>query len=110
MTSSSPAKKRNVKVGRKISAAAAAVAVTAPAEEIQEYELQLDTFFLLKFLAVVSSCSVLFAQCYKFYHDAFFRYKLPSWAMFELGMAPVYWKTMNGLPPTSVSMMIQCRL
>ncbi|PPD91354.1 hypothetical protein GOBAR_DD11704 [Gossypium barbadense] len=29
------------------------------------------------------------------------RYPLPSWAMFELGKAPVYWKTMNGLPPTS---------
>ncbi|CAL0308790.1 unnamed protein product [Lupinus luteus] len=28
-------------------------------------------------------------------------FKLPSWAMFELGRAPVYWKTMNGLPPTS---------
>nr|KJB68095.1 hypothetical protein B456_010G225400 [Gossypium raimondii] len=28
-------------------------------------------------------------------------YPLPSWAMFELGKAPVYWKTMNGLPPTS---------
>lgn len=28
-------------------------------------------------------------------------YALPSWAMFELGKAPVYWKTMNGLPPTS---------
>ncbi|KAE8723623.1 Post-illumination chlorophyll fluorescence increase isoform 2 [Hibiscus syriacus] len=28
-------------------------------------------------------------------------YTLPSWAMFELGKAPVYWKTMNGLPPTS---------
>ncbi|KAG8643648.1 protein POST-ILLUMINATION CHLOROPHYLL FLUORESCENCE INCREASE, chloroplastic [Manihot esculenta] len=28
-------------------------------------------------------------------------YVLPSWAMFELGRAPVYWKTMNGLPPTS---------
>lgn len=27
--------------------------------------------------------------------------KLPSWAMFELGRAPVYWKTMNGLPPSS---------
>ncbi|KAF5739087.1 hypothetical protein HS088_TW12G00286 [Tripterygium wilfordii] len=26
---------------------------------------------------------------------------LPSWAMFELGRAPVYWKTMNGLPPTA---------
>ncbi|KAI3419030.1 uncharacterized protein J3R85_013552 [Psidium guajava] len=26
---------------------------------------------------------------------------LPSWAMFELGRYPVYWKTMNGLPPTS---------
>ncbi|KAK0595117.1 hypothetical protein LWI29_003739 [Acer saccharum] len=25
----------------------------------------------------------------------------PSWAMFELGRAPVYWKTMNGLPPMS---------
>jgi len=31
------------------------------------------------------------------------RYKLPSWAQFEIGRAPVYWKTMNGLPPTSVS-------
>ncbi|TKY64573.1 hypothetical protein E2542_SST14471 [Spatholobus suberectus] len=28
-------------------------------------------------------------------------YKLPSWAKFEIGRAPVYWKTMNGLPPTS---------
>ncbi|XP_022724041.1 uncharacterized protein LOC111280817 [Durio zibethinus] len=28
-------------------------------------------------------------------------YTLPSWAMFELGRAPVYWKTLNGLPPTS---------
>ncbi|CAM8882872.1 unnamed protein product [Rhodiola kirilowii] len=26
---------------------------------------------------------------------------LPTWAQFELGRAPVYWKTMNGLPPTS---------
>lgn len=26
---------------------------------------------------------------------------LPTWAEFELGRAPVYWKTMNGLPPTS---------
>ena len=37
LTSSSPVKKRNVKVSRKISAA---VAVAAPSEEIQEYELQ----------------------------------------------------------------------
>ncbi|KAH9715095.1 protein POST-ILLUMINATION CHLOROPHYLL FLUORESCENCE INCREASE [Citrus sinensis] len=28
-------------------------------------------------------------------------YTRPSWAMFELGKAPVYWKTMNGLPPMS---------
>ncbi|KAM5578746.1 protein POST-ILLUMINATION CHLOROPHYLL FLUORESCENCE INCREASE, chloroplastic [Rosa sericea] len=28
-------------------------------------------------------------------------FTLPSWAMFELGRAPVYWKTMNGLPPTA---------
>ncbi|XP_041001066.1 protein POST-ILLUMINATION CHLOROPHYLL FLUORESCENCE INCREASE, chloroplastic [Juglans microcarpa x Juglans regia] len=28
-------------------------------------------------------------------------FTLPTWATFELGMAPVYWKTMNGLPPTS---------
>ncbi|PON48097.1 post-illumination chlorophyll fluorescence increase [Parasponia andersonii] len=28
-------------------------------------------------------------------------FTLPSWAMFELGKAPVYWKTMNGLPPTA---------
>ncbi|KAA0058747.1 uncharacterized protein E5676_scaffold459G001940 [Cucumis melo var. makuwa] len=27
--------------------------------------------------------------------------KLPSWALFELGKAPVYWKTVNGLPPTA---------
>ncbi|XP_021736700.1 uncharacterized protein LOC110703237 [Chenopodium quinoa] len=26
---------------------------------------------------------------------------LPKWAEFELGMAPVFWKTMNGLPPTA---------
>ncbi|XP_062089869.1 protein POST-ILLUMINATION CHLOROPHYLL FLUORESCENCE INCREASE, chloroplastic [Humulus lupulus] len=28
-------------------------------------------------------------------------FTLPSWAMFELGKAPVYWKTMNGLLPTA---------
>ncbi|CAA2944807.1 uncharacterized LOC107830728 [Olea europaea subsp. europaea] len=28
-------------------------------------------------------------------------YVLPTWAEFDLGRAPVYWKTMNGLPPTS---------
>ncbi|KAK9098722.1 hypothetical protein Syun_025767 [Stephania yunnanensis] len=28
-------------------------------------------------------------------------YALPTWAEFDLGKAPVYWKTMNGLPPTS---------
>ncbi|KAJ4845519.1 hypothetical protein Tsubulata_013041 [Turnera subulata] len=28
-------------------------------------------------------------------------YQRPSWGKFELGRAPVYWKTMNGLPPTS---------
>ena len=27
--------------------------------------------------------------------------KLPTWAMFEMGRCPVYWKTMNGLPPTA---------
>nr|XP_027122712.1 uncharacterized protein LOC113739645 isoform X2 [Coffea arabica] len=28
-------------------------------------------------------------------------YKLPTWAEFDLGRAPIYWKTMNGLPPTA---------
>uniref|UniRef100_A0A7N0TGQ1 PIFI-like Ig-like domain-containing protein n=1 Tax=Kalanchoe fedtschenkoi TaxID=63787 RepID=A0A7N0TGQ1_KALFE len=28
-------------------------------------------------------------------------FALPTWAQFELGRAPVYWKTTNGLPPTS---------
>ncbi|KAF1001560.1 protein POST-ILLUMINATION CHLOROPHYLL FLUORESCENCE INCREASE, chloroplastic-like [Apium graveolens] len=28
-------------------------------------------------------------------------YVLPRWAEFDLGRAPIYWKTMNGLPPTS---------
>ncbi|KAF3962139.1 hypothetical protein ACB098_05G066400 [Castanea mollissima] len=28
-------------------------------------------------------------------------FTLPSWTMFEFGKAPVYWKTMNGLPPSS---------
>eukprot|EP00262_Sarcandra_glabra_P016265 TRINITY_DN524_c0_g1_i1.p1 TRINITY_DN524_c0_g1~~TRINITY_DN524_c0_g1_i1.p1 ORF type:complete len:269 (-),score=38.53 TRINITY_DN524_c0_g1_i1:233-1039(-) len=28
-------------------------------------------------------------------------YSLPTWAAFDIGKAPVYWKTMNGLPPTS---------
>ncbi|XP_047960323.1 protein POST-ILLUMINATION CHLOROPHYLL FLUORESCENCE INCREASE, chloroplastic [Salvia hispanica] len=28
-------------------------------------------------------------------------YVLPSWAEFDLGRSPVYWKTMNGLPPTA---------
>lgn len=33
----------------------------------------------------------------------FSRMKLPTWAEFELGRAPVYWKTSNGLPPSPVS-------
>ncbi|XP_068651778.1 protein POST-ILLUMINATION CHLOROPHYLL FLUORESCENCE INCREASE, chloroplastic-like isoform X2 [Aristolochia californica] len=28
-------------------------------------------------------------------------YTLPKWTEFELGLAPVYWKTSNGLPPSS---------
>ncbi|KAL5697949.1 hypothetical protein ACHQM5_029046 [Ranunculus cassubicifolius] len=28
-------------------------------------------------------------------------FALPTWADFDIGKAPVYWKTMNGLPPTS---------
>ncbi|XP_073035433.1 protein POST-ILLUMINATION CHLOROPHYLL FLUORESCENCE INCREASE, chloroplastic isoform X1 [Primulina eburnea] len=28
-------------------------------------------------------------------------YVLPRWATFDLGRAPVYWKTMNGLPPAA---------
>ncbi|KAG9455786.1 hypothetical protein H6P81_000294 [Aristolochia fimbriata] len=28
-------------------------------------------------------------------------YALPKWTEFELGLAPVYWKTNNGLPPSS---------
>ncbi|CAL1360632.1 unnamed protein product [Linum trigynum] len=32
-------------------------------------------------------------------------YALPTWAMFEMGRAPVYWKTMNGLPPSSGEML-----
>lgn len=28
-------------------------------------------------------------------------YSLPTWAAFDLGRAPIYWKTFNGLPPTS---------
>ncbi|ERN00362.1 hypothetical protein AMTRI_Chr05g72040 [Amborella trichopoda] len=28
-------------------------------------------------------------------------YTLPTWAAFDIGRAPVFWKTMNGLPPTS---------
>ncbi|KAK4359440.1 hypothetical protein RND71_021669 [Anisodus tanguticus] len=28
-------------------------------------------------------------------------YSLPTWAKFDLGKSPVYWKTMNGLPPTA---------
>ncbi|KAJ6394717.1 hypothetical protein OIU77_023842 [Salix suchowensis] len=28
-------------------------------------------------------------------------YARPTWSMFELGTAPVFWKTMNGLPPSS---------
>ncbi|KAJ9559798.1 hypothetical protein OSB04_004958 [Centaurea solstitialis] len=33
---------------------------------------------------------------------------LPSWAEFDIGRAPVYWKTMNGLPPSSVSLRTSC--
>lgn len=28
-------------------------------------------------------------------------YTLPTWTEFELGRSPIYWRTMNGLPPTS---------
>ncbi|KAK6912223.1 hypothetical protein RJ641_024316 [Dillenia turbinata] len=28
-------------------------------------------------------------------------FALPTWAEFDLGRAPVYWKTVNGLPPTA---------
>ncbi|KAL7099702.1 hypothetical protein ACP275_09G101300 [Erythranthe tilingii] len=28
-------------------------------------------------------------------------YVLPTWAEFDIGRAPVYWKTMNGLPPSA---------
>jgi hypothetical protein len=31
------------------------------------------------------------------------RVSLPTWAEFELGRAPVFWKTANGLPPSPVS-------
>ncbi|XP_052174474.1 protein POST-ILLUMINATION CHLOROPHYLL FLUORESCENCE INCREASE, chloroplastic [Diospyros lotus] len=31
----------------------------------------------------------------------FKEFSLPTWAEFDLGRAPVYWKTMNGLPPSS---------
>ncbi|KAH8520781.1 hypothetical protein H0E87_002000 [Populus deltoides] len=33
--------------------------------------------------------------------EAVKEYARPTWAMFELGSAPVFWKTMNGLPPSS---------
>ncbi|CAO2815244.1 unnamed protein product [Amaranthus hypochondriacus] len=33
--------------------------------------------------------------------DEIKEFVLPTWAEFELGIAPVYWKTMNGLPPTA---------
>lgn len=39
-----------------------------------------------------------------------FRSVLPSWADFDIGRAPVYWKTMNGLPPSSVSLCHQLLL
>ena len=35
-----------------------------------------------------------------------YRYKLPSWAKFEIGKVAVYWKPMNGLPPTSISIKV----
>lgn len=57
-------KKRTVKIGRKVIAAAAVAVATPSMEEVKEYAR-------------------------------------PTWAMFELGSAPVFWKTMNGLPPSS---------
>lgn len=57
-------KKRAVKIGRKVIAAAAVTVATPSMEEVKEYAR-------------------------------------PTWAMFELGSAPVFWKTMNGLPPSS---------
>lgn len=57
-------KKRAVKIGRKVIAAAAVTVATPSMDEVKEYAR-------------------------------------PTWAMFELGSAPVFWKTMNGLPPSS---------
>lgn len=58
-----PNKRKSMKNGRRITAAAAVV--TAPVEEeVKEFSL-------------------------------------PTWAEFEFGRAPVYWKTTNGLPPMS---------
>ncbi|KAF9690151.1 hypothetical protein SADUNF_Sadunf01G0166000 [Salix dunnii] len=57
-------KKRTVKIGRKVIAAAAVAVTTTSMEEVKEYAR-------------------------------------PTWSMFELGTAPVFWKTMNGLPPSS---------
>jgi hypothetical protein len=35
-------------------------------------------------------------------HAWFYRVSLPTWSEFELGRAPVFWKTSNGLPPSPV--------
>nr|KAJ0225553.1 hypothetical protein LSAT_V11C100014100 [Lactuca sativa] len=80
-----------VKTSRKIRAAA--VVATPAAEEVKEYVSGFHSpyMFSSSILALVINRNPW----------SFSRAVLPSWADFDIGRAPVYWKTMNGLPPSS---------
>ncbi|KAK2651639.1 hypothetical protein Ddye_011495 [Dipteronia dyeriana] len=94
-----PKKKKVVKTCRKVTAAA--TVVTSPTEEIKEYGLPLQFFVSFNYLISDKNHFKNRFECDVIYKVLHSRYVRPSWAMFELGRAPVYWKTMNGLPPMS---------
>lgn len=111
---SSTKQKKRVRISGKVTAAA--TIATTPYEEIAEYEFPLQ--FLVSLHLIVdwkSSSKIVFlflVSRYAVESELLLwcdckllpcRYARPSWAMFELGRAPVYWKTMNGLAPMSVS-------
>ncbi|RWW83573.1 hypothetical protein BHE74_00007919, partial [Ensete ventricosum] len=77
-------------------------------------EVVVSSIEIRNFISARASFSSLrygFLNCYDMtcLFSQYFRYTLPTWAEFEMGMAPVFWKTTNGLPPTSHSPILRRR-
>nr|POE97607.1 hypothetical protein CFP56_44716 [Quercus suber] len=105
-------KKRVVKISGEVRAAAAVT--TSPVEETKEYEFLFLVIFHFSpsilenhewssssFCKLGIAAELQLQWAFLGYPVLMTRFTLPSWTMFELGKAPVYWKTMNGLPPPS---------